>query len=246
MIAPYYCALVGVSQVLPRLKKGIGVHRGGPFALVAAAPLYGVIGALLVAPLLATLLTRPNGHAVVWFAQSGHGTVMLVQTPVGGALLVDGGDSPAALQEVVGEHVPFMQRALSAVVVTEPNQAQLAGLVGLTGLYHIDRAYDPGAIYPSIAYAGWRAELRRAGVPESIAGAATALDLGAVHMRALLPNALTADQAPAPSAYLVRAERLAVLIVNREAAAVPAISLASDASTHWYCRSALSLTRRKR
>ncbi|HWE62504.1 MAG TPA: hypothetical protein VHB98_12395, partial [Chloroflexota bacterium] len=103
------------------------------------------------------------------------------------------------------------------------------GLLGLSALYQIDRAYDPGAIYPSITYSHVRAELRDAGVPERKARTGRRLDLGdGVFVDVLAPRLLSLDETPAPVAYRIRVGRLAALMVNREAVADDPAPLVAD------------------
>jgi competence protein ComEC len=173
---------------------------------------------ILTLPILALLLTRPNDRPTLLVAGAGHGTLLLLQAPGGQTMLVDGGDAPQDLRAVLGEHLPFWQRTITAVVVSAPDRTHLAGLTGLSDLYQVQHAYDTGAVFPSAAYAAWRADLRRAGIPRTTLRTGAVLDLGAgSRLDVLVPEILTAEMAPAPTAYRLHAGDSTVLLENREA-----------------------------
>ncbi len=196
-----------VPTVLPRL----GV-------LWRAVP-RGFLAGCLVTCLTATVaLARPSGQTRLVLAGVGGDTAALLLIPDGGTALFDGGQDPAKLQVLLGEHLPFWQRDLSVVVVSEPDIHHVSGLRGITSLYAVKRNLDPGAIYPSVTYARWRAELRDAGVGVTMAIAGRRIDFGGnTRIDVLLPAVLGLDNVPAPVAYRVQVGHLAVLVVNREA-----------------------------
>jgi competence protein ComEC len=149
LVAPYYALLLVLARIRVSGDAASPIRHGGLFA-----PLRGWPRSLRVALVPSTIacglwLARPSGEPTLYLAGVGRGQALLLQTPTGQALLIDGGDTPAATQSLLGGHLPFWQRSLTAVLVTEPDRTHIGGLLGLAGLYHIDRAYDPGSIYPS-------------------------------------------------------------------------------------------------
>jgi hypothetical protein len=130
---------------------------------------------------------------------------------------------------MIVDHLPFWQRDLSVVAVSEPDIHHLAGLRGITALYAVQRDLDPGAVYPTAAYANWRAELRDTGVAVSRATTGERIDFGhGTRVDVLLPVVLGLDQVPAPVAYRIQIGHLAVLILNREALLADPAMLVAD------------------
>jgi competence protein ComEC len=220
-----YYALLGLAAWGPLRATG-GVSR----THVSVRPLPAAVatGALL----LATVAWQaPPPLYTLTVLGLGGGQALLVTTPGGHTLLIDGGDAPSVLAAALGAHLPFWRTHLDAVVLSDVDLAHVGGLRGLTARYSLDRALDPGAVYPSATYALWRAELRNAGVPERKlrTGARYRLD-DACSLDVLLPAALTPEAPAAPVALRLMLGRFSVLLLNRAAlAAAPADLLADEA-----------------
>jgi competence protein ComEC len=65
--------------------------------------------------------SRPDGKLHVWFPDIGHGNAALIQTPGGAQMLVDGGRFPARLLTAIGDVLPFYDRQLEVVAITQPD-----------------------------------------------------------------------------------------------------------------------------
>jgi competence protein ComEC len=239
--AIYYAALLAVaSRALGTTGAAMG-RVTGPLALLRLLPPMFGLGLALATIAVAVAASRPPDRPVLWLAGAGGGQVLLVQAADGQTMLIDGGADPAAAQALLGGHLPFWSRDLSAVLVSEPDVRHLGGLLGLGALYHLHAAFDPGSVYPSITYAHWRAELRDAAVPESKLRTGQRFDLGAgAHVDVLLPAALTLDDPTAPVAFRITSGNLAVLMLNREALTGDVAPLQADGA----CLDALVLPTR--
>ena len=227
--AGYYVLLIAVALRRPAAQLptlGGAALLGQAFRLV---PPGLAAGCLVTAFTIPIMLSRPPDQPQLTIAGSGGGTVALVQGSRRLAVLVDGGSQPASLQTMLGRHLPFWQRDLSALFVSEPNQANLGGLAGLTSLYGVGSEFDAGAVFPSVAYASWRAELRGAGLSRRRVRAGARVDFGeGVVVDVLEPAMLSVDDDPAPVAYRLRVGRLAVLLLNREAITAEPAQLVAD------------------
>src|SRR5579871_1232468 len=120
---------------------------------------------LIVAASVTTLATLPDNRLhITWLDVGSGGQAMLIQTPAGHVVLLDGGDDPAALEETLGQYLPFWQRTIDLALLTNPRQGHLLGLLDALGHYQVKLAGDAGMLHPSAIYASWRATLAQRGI----------------------------------------------------------------------------------
>ena len=80
-----------------------------------------------------------------------------MQAPDGRQLLVDGGPSPTALFNGLGDVLPFWDRSLDLVVLTHPDGDHITGLIPLLDRYRVGQVLDvrPSDAAPATR-PGWR------------------------------------------------------------------------------------------
>lgn len=91
-------------------------------------------------------LAQPDGYLHVVFLDMDEGEATLVQTPNGRHILINGGRSPNILNDQLGRHLPFWDRSLNLVVVTEPADWLTGGLVETIDTYDVDRLLTSGQL----------------------------------------------------------------------------------------------------
>ncbi len=96
-----------------------------------------LIGLLVLVVVWYTALTQPDGRLHVWFLDVGHGHAVLLQTPRGAHILVDGGPNPSRLRQEIGDALPAWDRTLDLVVVTQPTSASMGALPALLESYEV-------------------------------------------------------------------------------------------------------------
>jgi len=96
-------------------------------------------GALLVLIGL-SVSSRPDDRLHVWFLDVGHSNGVLVQTPGGAHILVDGGRFPSRLLTAVGDRLPFSDRQIDVIAISQPDEFDYAALPALL------RRYDTGVV----------------------------------------------------------------------------------------------------
>ncbi len=84
--------------------------------------------ALLAVVVWQRALAQPDGRLHLTLLNVGSGDALLVQTPSGRNLLVDGGPSSNALSEALGRRLPFGEREIDYLVVAASGEDQLAAL----------------------------------------------------------------------------------------------------------------------
>jgi competence protein ComEC len=121
---------------------------------------------LLVAAGTTTLATLPDQRLhIAWLDVGTGGQAMLIQTPAGNTVLLDGGANPVALEDALGQQLPFWQHTIDLALLTNPRPGHLDGLMDVLGHYQVKLAGDAGMLHPSAAYAAWRVALEQHGVP---------------------------------------------------------------------------------
>lgn len=136
LIVLFYLILLGGALMqaaqpawAPRLGRFIrarAVLTTTVFAGVGLALLMGAVG-----------LSRPDGSLHVWLLDVGHSNAVLAQTPGGAHLLVDGGRFPSRLLTAIGDRLPFNDRAIEVLVITQPDEADLGALNAVLDRYEV-------------------------------------------------------------------------------------------------------------
>jgi beta-lactamase superfamily II metal-dependent hydrolase len=132
---------------------------------------------------------------VAWHAWPGHqlrviflatkGDAVLIQTPAGGYVLIDGGGDPAALSAALGRQLPFWRRTLDVVVLTAADGAHLPGQVAALARYRAGLAIAPAIAKRSALIAEWRRLLSEQHTPIRSARAGQRLDIGGATLSVL-------------------------------------------------------------
>lgn len=159
-----------VGTGLQRLKGALSSSR----LTTVAASLLLVTGSLL----FLALRSQPDGRLHVHFLDMERGEAVLLVTPDGQQVLIDGGFSPTELLSALGQHIPFYDRQLELAVLTHAGDDRIGGLVELPQRFTLQQALQAPFPYPSTAYESWLRTLRAQHVPVAPAEAGTRVLLG--------------------------------------------------------------------
>ena len=141
------------SPFLPEPPWLAGFRR---YALAAGA------GTALVALCWCTLLPlRGPGVLRVDILDVGQGDAILVTTPGGERVLVDGGPSGIVLARELGATLPHWARSIDRAVLTHPQQDHLAGLVELERRFDVGVLVSTSATNPTETYGLLKSEAGR-------------------------------------------------------------------------------------
>ncbi|MEP7291190.1 MAG: ComEC/Rec2 family competence protein, partial [Chloroflexota bacterium] len=135
LVAVFFLVILGVAMI-----KAVQPRWSVPLtrllyqrALAAATALSGAGIAVLIALLILT--TRPDGLLHLWLLDMGGGNAILIQTPRGAHLLIDGGRFPSRLLTALGDRLPFTDRTLEMVFLTQPDEQQFSALPAVLARY---------------------------------------------------------------------------------------------------------------
>jgi hypothetical protein len=147
-----------------------------------------ILRAILLLMMLAAIawFQRPDGRLHLFFPAVA-GDAILIQTPRGEFVLIDGGADPAALVNTLGKRMPFWQRNLAAVVLTAPDLQRLPGQLAAIQRYSAGQALvTPIALRGGNATVReWRRILAEQGTPLRAAHPGDTIDLGSATLRVL-------------------------------------------------------------
>ena len=143
-------------------------------------PAIAISAALAVAALLiwGSVLRPQDGRLQVTVLDVGQGDAILIETPAGHRILVDGGPSGARITQALGRVLPPSVRSIDLLVLTHAQEDHVAGLV------EVLQRYDVGAVLAGLllgktaVYRAWLDEIERTGVPTSTAEAGQTMELG--------------------------------------------------------------------
>jgi len=198
----YYVILAGVIASLKhrkqladfssRLISGIKkVAEGIPKPRLGFSTKWLILPFLVVVILVwSVALTTPDDKLHVSFLDVGQGDAILIQTPNGQDILIDGGPDPQKINLELGERLPFWDRTIDLVVCTQPQADHVTGLVEVLLRYKVKQVLEPGVSYNSSIYQEWLRLVEDKGIEYNIARAGQEVDLGnGIKMEVLNPPA---------------------------------------------------------
>ena len=186
----YYAILAGViasfnyrkqladfsSRLTSRIKR---VAQGIPKPHLGFSMKWLVLPLLVVAILVwSVALTTPDDKLHISFLDVGQGDAILIQTPHGQDILIDGGPDPQKLNLELSEKLPFWDRTIDLVVSTQPQADHLTGLVDVLQRYEVKRVLEPGVSYNSSIYQEWCNLVEEKQIKKDKARAGQEIDLG--------------------------------------------------------------------
>jgi len=175
-------ALMQATQPTWAVRLGHFIRRR---AVLTAVSLSGVgIAALL----MAVVLSRPDGRLHVWLLDVGHSNAVLVQTPGGAHVLVDGGRFPSRLLTALGDRLPFNKRQIDVLVITQPDEFDYGAIPAVLDRYSAGIVLTNGQ--PNLSPAYENLQTRLADYPQVAVRAGYNLEFGdGVRLEVLHPQA---------------------------------------------------------
>jgi competence protein ComEC len=145
ILAAYYVALFGLTRF------GWQTLR----ARLEARPTFA-LGLALVVGVWGwnVALTAPDGKTRLTFLDGG---TTIVQSSRGARVVIDGGASPSATLAALGQRMPFWERAIDLLVLTDADDERLSALIAVLERYdvrHIVQVRAPTK--PGVAYLKWQ------------------------------------------------------------------------------------------
>jgi len=118
--------------------------------VVRPAPVAAVVVMILA---IIAVGSRPDGRLHITVLDIGQGDAILVETPTGATMLVDGGPDPELTLGRIGANLPFSARRIDVLMLSHPHQDHVAGLVDVLHRYRVGALLHAGIAFDNPAYA---------------------------------------------------------------------------------------------
>ena len=189
LIQIFYLLMIGgamANAARPSFWRRLEKLIRGQAALSATA----LSASLILILMLAMRLSYADGHLHIWLLDVGHSNGILLQTPKGAHMLVDGGRFPSRLLTAIGDRLPFYDRRIEILAITHPDERDIAALSAVLQRYEIGAALYSGQPNETETFLQIAEQLRhsKTEIVEARAGYTMALDDG-VFIETLHPQA---------------------------------------------------------
>jgi competence protein ComEC len=152
-------------------------RAAAPLRLVPTPWLAGSL-ALAAGLLWWAALTPSSDRLTVTVMDVGQGDAILIESPAGYRILVDGGPTSRAISEDLGREMPFWDKGFDLVVLTHPEEDHLNGLVTVLERYDVEHILVSPIETDSAAYGAWLQAAENEGAPYYQAASGEWFDLG--------------------------------------------------------------------
>jgi len=166
LLAGYYAILCAVPIGWLRMRRLDDGQRPAPKPKPASGDdkagwlRYALPPLVLAATLTwAAVLSAPDGRLHVIFLDVGQGDCVLVQSPTGRTVLIDGGPDGRTACTLIDSHRPFWDRSIDVVVTTHPHVDHLGGLLSVVERYDTGIVLEPAIAGDSLMSEEWRRRL---------------------------------------------------------------------------------------
>jgi competence protein ComEC len=140
--------------------------------------------AIVLAVLLANIFVwyavqreQPSNILTVAFLNVGQGDAIYIESPTHHQLLIDGGPSQAILGEL-RKVMPFYDRTIDTILVTNPDKDHYAGFIDILDRYKVTTVLEPGSPSDTETYKIFSRTVDAERAQEIIARRGTMIDLG--------------------------------------------------------------------
>lgn len=87
----------------------------------------------------------------VAFLDIGQGDAIYIEAPNGNQMLIDGGP-PKNVLKALREVMPFYDRSIDMILVTNPDADHIGGFIDVLGRYKVETLVEPGTVSPTATY----------------------------------------------------------------------------------------------
>ncbi len=113
----------------------------------------------------------------VYFFDIGQGDGYLIRTADGFDVLVDGGPTDRIVEKI-GRTLPYWDKTIELMILTHPHADHVTGLNAVLKRFKVERVLATGVLHTTNEYISWLEEIKKQGIPFTIAKAGQVWPLG--------------------------------------------------------------------
>lgn len=151
---------------------------------------YLLILLFILAIVLWSIVIHENRNGLLTFTvlNIGQGDALFIESPTGVQVLVDGGSDRALLSEI--PHIlPWYDRHIDMLIVTNPDKDHYEGFIPLLQNYSVDVVVESGTNSPTPTYALLEKEIKDKNIPEFFGRRGETVDIGGgAYIQILFPD----------------------------------------------------------
>lgn len=107
----------------------------------------------------------------------GQGDAIFIESPTGTQVLIDGGP-PKKIMSELSRRMPFFDRKIDAMIITNPDADHIAGFLDVLKFYKVGQVFEAGTFNESKTYQNLKNTIQGKNIPSTLAKAGMRLDLG--------------------------------------------------------------------
>jgi len=134
-----------------------------PAKLYKILLILGIAAVLLAIPIF-SLSYNPPQELEVDFLDVGQGDAVLIKTPFGQNILIDGGPDNKVIEEL-GKNLPFWDKRIDLMVLTHPHDDHVTGLIEVIKRYSVKKILYTGVVHSAPNYLAWLEAIRERKIP---------------------------------------------------------------------------------
>ena len=136
----------------------------------------GIVLVLLAIPVFG-LTYNPPSELEVDFLDVGQGDAILIKSPFGQNILIDGGPDNKVIAEL-DKSLPFWDKQIDLIILTHPHDDHVAGLIEVIKRYQVKKIIYTGVVHTSPNYLVWLELVANRKIPLIIADRPQTISLG--------------------------------------------------------------------
>lgn len=120
---------------------------------------------------------QPDGKLHAYVFDVGQGDSLLLVSPSGKQILVDGGPNMDVLEHL-GKHMPFFDRTIELAILTHPDSDHITALPEVLKRYSVDRIALTGVLHPTGKYEALLSLIEQHEIPVFFPDSSKDIDMG--------------------------------------------------------------------
>src|SRR3989338_6097559 len=158
-----------------------------PSKLYKILLILGIAATLAAIPLFWLTYNSPE-NLEVDFLDVGQGDAILIKTPGGVNILIDGGPDKSVARRL-GENLAWWDKRIDLMILTHPHDDHVTGLVEVLKRYRVEKILYTGAVHSAPNYLAWLKIIRDKKTPMTIIDKPQTISLGErTELQILYPN----------------------------------------------------------